>query len=99
MVPKNRFGKTDASDKGFRFERDVKELISEKVGDCKSFKFKRGTNEYEYDAVFTLGNRLFVLECKNRSLSWYNPVKAFRNKKYLIDKMNLQNLPYIHTQG
>jgi hypothetical protein len=79
---------TNASVKGYRFERETINLISDEIGDCKSFKFKRGLNEYEYDAVFLLDNRLFVLECKNRSLSWYNPVKAFRNKKYLNDTAN-----------
>lgn len=85
----SRFSSLEAesSDKGFKFESDVIEMVRECVGNCESFKFKRGLDEYEYeyDAVFTIDNKLFILECKNRSLSWYNPVKAFRNKKYLFE--------------
>lgn len=76
---------TNSSDKGYRFEFETKSLVSNKVEQSKSFKFKRGTDEYEYDCVFILDSRLFILECKNRSLSWYNPVKAYRNKNYLIE--------------
>ncbi|TOE57453.1 hypothetical protein CGJ39_24420 [Vibrio parahaemolyticus] len=76
---------TESSDKGFKFESDVINMVRAGVGNCESFKFKRGLDEYEYDAVFTIDNKLFILECKNRSLSWYNPVKAFRNKKYLFE--------------
>lgn len=76
---------TESSDKGFKFESDVIDMVKNRVGNCESFKFKRGLDEYEYDAVFTIDNKLFILECKNRSLSWYNPVKAFRNKKYLFE--------------
>ncbi|CAK1744509.1 NERD domain-containing protein [Vibrio crassostreae] len=83
----SRFSSLEAesSDKGFKFESDVIEMVREGVGNCEGFKFKRGLDEYEYDAVFTIDNKLFILECKNRSLSWYNPVKAFRNKKYLYE--------------
>ncbi|MCG6268362.1 hypothetical protein, partial [Vibrio furnissii] len=83
----SRFSSLEAesSDKGFKFESDVIEMVRKGVGNCESFKFKRGLDEYEYDAVFTIDNKLFILECKNRSLSWYNPVKAFRNKKYLFE--------------
>lgn len=76
---------TESSDKGFKFESDVIDMVRDGIGNCASFKFKRGLDEYEYDAVFTIENKLFILECKNRSLSWYNPVKAFRNKKYLFE--------------
>lgn len=76
---------TDASEKGFAFEDEVRKTVSKYVGNCEHFKFKRGLEEYEYDAVFILDSRLFVLECKNRSLSWYNPVKTFRNKKSLFE--------------
>jgi len=76
---------TDSSDKGYKFEAATVDLITKQIGCCKSFKFKRESEEYEYDAVFILDKRIFILECKNRSLSWYNPVKAYRNKKYLGD--------------
>ena len=82
---------TDASDKGYRFEYETNDFVSDKVEQSKSFKFRRGEDEYEYDCVFILDSRLFILECKNRSLSWYNPVKAYRNKSYLLDTVRQVN--------
>lgn len=76
---------TDTSGKGYAFEDEVRTVVSNNVGNCEHIKFKRGLEEYEYDAVFILDSRLFVLECKNRSLSWYNPVKTFRNKNSLFE--------------
>lgn len=75
----------DTSKKGYGFESNTIEMISNSLSECKSFKFKRGLDEYEYDAVFVLDNKVFVLECKNRSLSWFNPVKIYRNEKYLYE--------------
>lgn len=82
---------TDSSDKGYRFEHEVNELVRARVGDCKSFKFKRGENEYEYDAVFVLDDNLFILECKNKSLPWYNPVKSYRNRNFVFDSARQVN--------
>jgi len=76
---------TNTTGKGYKFESEVNELIRKVIGDCKSFKFKRGADEYEYDATFILDGNLFILECKNRSLSWYNPVRSYRNKKFIYD--------------
>ncbi|QPL46914.1 hypothetical protein IT895_03655 [Halomonas sp. A40-4] len=78
---------TDSSGKGYRFESEVNDLVRDRIGNCKSFKFKRGESEYEYDAVFALDDHLFLLECKNKSLSWYNPVKSYRNRKVLSDSV------------
>lgn len=78
---------TNSSDKGYKFESEVNDLIRKVIGDCKSFKFKRGEDEYEYDAAFILDSNLFILECKNRSLSWYNPVRTYRNKKFIYDSV------------
>jgi hypothetical protein len=74
---------TESSKKGYRFEDEAVGTITKYLSECKGFKFKRGLEEYEYDAVFILDERIFILECKNRSLSWFSPVKAYRNKKYL----------------
>ena len=75
----------NSSKKGYEFEKQVNLLISKILCVSKSFKFKRGADEYEYDSVFILDSRIFILECKNRSLSWYNPVKGGRSKKYLFE--------------
>jgi hypothetical protein len=74
---------TESSKKGYKFEEEAVDTITKYLSECKGFKFKRGLKEYEYDAVFILDNRIFILECKNRSLSWFSPVKSYRNKKYL----------------
>ncbi|KAB7661717.1 hypothetical protein [Plesiomonas shigelloides] len=73
----------EVSSKGYKFEDSVNEIVSKHLSKSKSFKFKRGGEEYEYDSVFILDDKIFILECKNRSLSWSNPVKIFRSKKYL----------------
>ncbi|MEX9868131.1 nuclease-related domain-containing protein [Providencia huaxiensis] len=74
---------SDTSDKGYRFEDKVNSYITDNLTDCKSFKFRRGGEEYEYDGVFILDTRIFLLECKNRSLSWGSPVKEYRNMNLL----------------
>src|SRR5690606_19802114 len=33
--------------------------------------------EYEFDVIVEWGDYLFVFECKNRSLSSYNPIAAY----------------------
>lgn len=73
------------SDKGYKFENETRCLITKKLSPCKEFKFKRDSDEYEYDGVFIVDNKIFLLECKNRSLSWYNPVKTYRNRSYMFD--------------
>ncbi|HIF9495240.1 TPA: nuclease-related domain-containing protein, partial [Photobacterium damselae] len=73
----------DSSKKGHNFEIATRELLQEKNIDVKGFKFKRNNNEYEYDAVFVLDDKLFVLECKNKLLSWYNPNKLYRQALFL----------------
>jgi hypothetical protein len=74
---------TESSKKGYKFEDEAVGTITKYLSECKGFKFKRGLEEYEYDAVFILDKRIFILECKNRSLSWFSPVKSYRTKKYL----------------
>lgn len=78
---------TQISEKGYRFERETRNLITKKLSPCKEFKFRRGSDEYEYDGVFIVDKKIFLLECKNRSLSWYNPVKTYRNKNYMLDTL------------
>ncbi len=73
----------EVSNKGYRFEDTVNSAISKSLSESKGFKFKRGKEEYEYDSVFILDDKLFMLECKNRSPSWSNPVKIFRSNLYL----------------
>ncbi|MCL2914290.1 NERD domain-containing protein [Shewanella corallii] len=74
---------SESGKKGYRFEKEVIEVFTKHLSPCKSFKFKRELEEYEYDCVFVLDKRIFVFECKNRSLSWSSAVKAYRTKEYL----------------
>ncbi|ACH63540.1 Nuclease-related domain family protein [Aliivibrio fischeri MJ11] len=82
----SRFSSLEAkvSNKGYKFEKYTNDMVSKYLSESKSFKFKRGVEEYEYDSVFILDKKLFILECKNRSLSWLQPVKVFRYKQYLL---------------
>ena len=71
--------------KGFKFEEDVIEKLRSKKIEVRDFKFKRGLDEYEYDAVFIMDTRVFVVECKNRSLPGWNSVRSSRYKKFMND--------------
>ncbi|KPV94429.1 hypothetical protein AN214_03527 [Pseudoalteromonas sp. P1-9] len=75
--------------KGEDFERKILKKLRDEGIQSKSFKFKRGKDEYEYDTVFLLDNKVFVVECKNRSLSGWSPVRGARFKKF-IDETVLQ---------
>lgn len=75
--------------KGYDFEKITMDQILNITNKCDSFKFKRENNEYEYDVIFILDNKIFLLECKNRTLSGFNPVHAYRKKQY-IDETVLQ---------
>jgi hypothetical protein len=75
----------DFKNKGFNFEKTVVEMLESNDIEVNSFKFKRALDEYEYDAVFILGNKVFVVECKNRSLSSCNPVRSARYKNFMDD--------------
>lgn len=63
--------------KGRTFEKSIQQLFLEQGLECFSFKASRGGQEFEYDAVVPWGNYIFVLECKNVSLSGGNPVQAY----------------------
>lgn len=69
--------------KGPNFEAEIADKIKSNGIDAKSFKFKRGDQEYEYDVVFLLDKCAFICECKNRSLSGARPLPAARFKKVM----------------
>ncbi|MCW1834142.1 hypothetical protein OLZ33_19360 [Pantoea ananatis] len=70
----------DLSKKGLRFEKDIIDKLNEHNLINKNFKFKRGSEEYEYDAIFLLDNKAFVLECKNTNLSGGSVTRAYQKK-------------------
>lgn len=71
--------KIDMSEKGLGFERLVLRLLSNKNIRSGGLKFKEGGDEYEYDALFILDNKVFLLECKNTMLS-FGSVKTAKRK-------------------
>jgi hypothetical protein len=79
----------DLSKKGYGFEKDIITLLNDNNLENKSFKFRRGEDEYEYDAIFLLNDKAFILECKNTTLSGGSVTRAYQKKKF-IDEATLQ---------
>ncbi|MBL0866616.1 hypothetical protein G5647_09270 [Pectobacterium carotovorum] len=75
----------DLSVKGFGFENDIIDLLNKHKLQNKKFEFKRGSEQFEYDAVFLLDNKAFILECKNTSLSGGSVTKAYNKKKFIYE--------------
>jgi hypothetical protein len=64
--------------KGKAFEDDTRRRLSAQSGlSVYAFKATRGGEEFEYDAIVVWDGYLFVLECKNRSLSGHDPMQAY----------------------
>ena len=63
--------------KGTAFEESVKQLFLSRKIDVYSFKAYRDEQEFEYDAVVAWGAYIFVIECKNRSLSGNDPAACY----------------------
>lgn len=80
--------KVDLSQKGFGFEKEIHEMLSDLKMNYQHFKFKRESEEYEYDAIILLDDKVFVLECKNTSLSGGSVSQAFKKQTFLIDAAN-----------
>lgn len=55
--------------KGKAFEKVILKKIAGKGRTVRSFKAKRGREEYDYDAMMVWGDYCFLFECKNRGLS------------------------------
>ncbi|MDU3504712.1 MAG: hypothetical protein E7F53_04090 [Morganella morganii] len=75
----------DLSKKGYGFENDMIEILNKHQLVNSHFKFKRGLEQYEYDAVFLLDDKAFVLECKNTTLSGGSLTRAFQKKKFIAE--------------
>jgi hypothetical protein len=63
--------------KGKAFEQEILRFFEKQGFAAKSFKFRRDGDEFEYDVVVPWDDHIFVLECKNRTLSGHNPVAAY----------------------
>lgn len=75
----------DLSKKGYGFENDMIETLDKHKLVNSHFKFKRGPEEYEYDAVFLLDDKAFVLECKNTTLSGGSLTRAFQKREFIAE--------------
>lgn len=60
--------------KGKLFERRVLSLFAENGLEAVTFKTSEGAEQYEYDALLSWGDHVFLFECKNRSLPGEHPV-------------------------
>lgn len=69
-------------------KKRIHEMLSDLKINHQHFKFKRENEEYEYDAIIVLDDKVFVLECKNTNLSGGSVTKAFKKKMFLIDAAN-----------
>ncbi|MBI1213231.1 MAG: hypothetical protein GC190_17335 [Alphaproteobacteria bacterium] len=63
--------------KGKAFESDILQFLKSKGHSVAAFTAKRDEQRYEFDAVLDWDGYVFVLECKNRTLSGHNPKQAF----------------------
>lgn len=61
--------------KGKAFEEVVRDTWEQAGIKAYTFKAKRDDEEYEFDAVVPWGDYLFVIECKNRSLPFGDPLR------------------------
>lgn len=77
--------------KGKAFERVVLDTFEEAGIKAYSFKAKRGSEEYDFDAVVPWGDYLFVVECKNRSLPFGSSIQM----RY-FDLETEDNLAQVH---
>lgn len=63
--------------KGKAFEDSVVAFFKAQGLNVKNCKFKTAEGEFEFDALVEWGTYLFLFECKNRTLSSYNPIQAY----------------------
>uniref|UniRef100_UPI001F1B854C hypothetical protein n=1 Tax=Citrobacter koseri TaxID=545 RepID=UPI001F1B854C len=75
----------DLSKKGYGFESDMIGILNKYELVNSHFKFKRGLEQYEYDAVFLLDDKAFILECKNTTLSGGSLTRAFQKKEFIAE--------------
>ncbi|WP_368869116.1 NERD domain-containing protein [Proteus terrae] len=80
--------KVDLSQKGFGFEKEIHKMLSDLKMNHQHFKFKRENEEYEYDSIIILDDKVFVLECKNTNLSGGAVSQAFKKKMFLTNTVN-----------
>lgn len=63
--------------KGLAFEARVLGFLRGQGLDARAVTVKRDGAEYQYDALVHWGDKLLLLECKNKGLSGNDPVQAY----------------------
>ncbi|MCJ2079894.1 nuclease-related domain-containing protein [Methylobacterium sp. J-090] len=63
--------------KGEAFESEMLRFLQKQGFGAQTLKFKVGGEEYQYDALVPWGDHVFVVECKNKTLSGFNASSAY----------------------
>lgn len=76
---------TQFDQKGKGFEKKVVQFLKEGGYTCEATNFSHNGAPYEYDALLLLDDTLFLIECKNRTLSGNHAVSARRYANFVGD--------------
>lgn len=74
---------TQFDQKGKGFEKKVVKFLKEGGYNCEATDFSYNGAPYEYDALLLLDDTLFLIECKNRTLSGNHAVSARRYANFV----------------
>lgn len=74
--------------KGKAFEQEMLAFFVKQGFAAKAFKFKQDGEEFEYDVVVPWDDHIFILECKNRTLSGHNPAAAYHFALEMLSAVN-----------
>nr|WP_310615762.1 hypothetical protein [Pantoea cypripedii] len=77
--------KIDLSHKGYGFENEIHTVLEDLNLNYRYFSFNRDGQDYEYDAVLQLNDKVFIFECKNTNLSGGSVIKAKKKFDLLTD--------------
>jgi len=70
----------DFSEKGKAFEARILDKLNSFDGvEAKPFETKRDGEQYQFDVLMRFDNQIFLIELKNRSLSYGVPQRVFRH--------------------
>lgn len=71
--------------KGKCFEDKVVSFFRKRGYRCESQRFSIEGSQYEYDALLLLDDTLFLIECKNTTISGNNAVQTLRYANFILD--------------
>ncbi|QXG79764.1 NERD domain-containing protein [Rhodospirillum rubrum] len=71
--------------KGKSFENKIISFFRNKGYQCESKKFNIDGSQYEYDALLIIDDTIFLIECKNRTISGNHAVQAFRYAEFITE--------------